>query len=55
MTRLRVLLAIVCGYLAGVGVSFAFGLDDPWAYGLLGIGLGLGGAAGGALRRTPKP
>ncbi|WP_370971841.1 hypothetical protein [Amycolatopsis sp. cg9] len=54
-SRLLGLLTLAAlGYLAGVGVSAAFGVDDPWTRGIIGIGPALGGALAEWIRRRSR-
>ncbi|WP_143268917.1 hypothetical protein [Amycolatopsis vastitatis] len=50
----RLLAVMVLAYLAGVGISYAFGRPDPWIAGLIAVGPALGGVAGPALVRRAR-
>jgi peptidoglycan/LPS O-acetylase OafA/YrhL len=52
VAKLLVLMAL--GYLAGVGISYAFDRTDPWISGLSATGPVLGGAVGSALVRRSR-
>ncbi len=51
---LGLLLLAALGYLAGVGVSAALGVEDPWTRGIIGIGPPLGGALAEWIRRRSR-
>ncbi|UOX85427.1 hypothetical protein MUY14_26985 [Amycolatopsis sp. FBCC-B4732] len=51
---LGVLASVAFGYLAGVGVAAAFGVEDPWTRGIIGIGPMLGAAVAEPLWRRGR-